>query len=347
MSPALPPTAVTMGDPAGIGGDITLMCWQQRQAFDLKPFLVIDDPARLERLGTDLQLNCPVQIISNIAEASEVFDRALPVLPLSDKVNSVPGQASSASAAAVVESLDRAVDLAMQGEVSAVVTNPIHKASLYQAGFNHPGHTEYLAARATDTTGKSVRPVMMLACAEIRVIPVTIHTSLRQALDDLNTDLIVETATIAALDLQRKFGLSSPRLAFAGLNPHAGEDGNMGREEIEIIAPAIDQLRAKGIECLGPMSADTMFHANARLAYDVALCMYHDQALIPIKTIDFDNGVNVTLGLPFVRTSPDHGTAFGIAGSGNASPNSLAAALRMAGEMSANMSVDGAKPEHG
>jgi 4-hydroxythreonine-4-phosphate dehydrogenase len=333
------PTAVTMGDPAGIGGDVTLMCWTQRHALGLKPFFILDDPDRLDNLSRTLGLDVKVQTIETSDEAASVFEHALPVMPLSAEVKAVPGQSDSATAPFVIESLDRAVDFALQGQVSAVVTNPIHKASLYAAGFTHPGHTEYLAARAADHTSANVHPVMMLACTEIRVVPITIHTSLRQAIDDLTTDLIVQTARICAHDLKENFGLTIPRLALAGLNPHAGESGNMGQEEIEIIQPAIDILRDQGINCLGPLSADTMFHATARLSYDVALCMYHDQALIPIKTIDFDNGVNVTLGLPFIRTSPDHGTAYNIAGSGNASPNSLAAALKMATDMAVSKAV--------
>ena len=330
------PTAVTMGDPAGIGGDVTLMCWTQRHALGLKPFFILDDPDRLDNLSRTLGLDVKVQTIETSDEAASVFEHALPVMPLSAEVKAVPGQSDSATAPFVIESLDRAVDFALQGQVSAVVTNPIHKASLYAAGFTHPGHTEYLAARAADHTSANVHPVMMLACTEIRVVPITIHTSLRQAIDDLTTDLIVKTAKICAADLKENFGLTEPRLALAGLNPHAGESGNMGQEEIEIIQPAIEILGGQGINCLGPLSADTMFHATARLSYDVALCMYHDQALIPIKTIDFDKGVNVTLGLPFIRTSPDHGTAYNIAGSGNASPNSLAAALKMATDMAGN-----------
>jgi 4-hydroxythreonine-4-phosphate dehydrogenase len=332
LTPALP-AAVTMGDPVGIGGDITLMCWSERQNLKLKPFFVIDDPARLKVLAEKLGLPVVVEVISNPEDAIALFDRALPVLPLSDQIT------ESNFAGLVVESLDRAVDFAIRGEVASVVTNPIHKARLYDAGFKHPGHTEYLAARAEMKTGDQCRPVMMLACEEIRVVPITIHTSLRQAIDDLTTDLIVETAEICAHNLGERFGLAAPRLAFAGLNPHAGEDGNMGKEEIEIIRPAIEILQSRGINCLGPLSADTMFHATARLAYDVALCMYHDQALIPIKTIDFEHGVNVTLGLPFIRTSPDHGTAFGLSGTGNANPNSLAAALMMASDMATQSNV--------
>jgi 4-hydroxythreonine-4-phosphate dehydrogenase len=334
------PTVVTMGDPAGIGGDVTLMCWTHRQDLKLNPFFVLDDPDRLTALALQLGLQIDVEVISTPAEAISIFDRALPVMPLSKSVQSTSGQEKHTSAGMVIESLDRSIDLAMQGEVAAVVTNPVHKGNLYEAGFQHPGHTEYLAARATGISGKAAQPVMMLACQEIRVIPITIHTSLRQALDDLSTDLIVQTAQICVRSMRQEFGLTVPRLAFAGLNPHAGEDGNMGREEIEIIQPAIDILRAQGIHCLGPLSADTMFHAQARQSYDVALCMYHDQALIPIKTIDFDNGVNVTLGLPFIRTSPDHGTAFSLAGTGKASPNSMAAALKMA----TNMAVTKGQP---
>jgi 4-hydroxythreonine-4-phosphate dehydrogenase len=322
-----------MGDPAGVGGDITLMCWSRRRDLKLKPFFVLDDPDRLMALAVQLGLQIDVEVITTPADALSVFDRALPVLPLSKSMQSTPGEEKHAAAGMVIESLDRSIDLAMQGEVAAVVTNPIHKGNLYEAGFQHPGHTEYLAARATGISGEAIQPVMMLACQEIRVVPITIHTSLRQALDDLSTDLIVQTAEICVQALRWEFGLTEPRLAFAGLNPHAGEDGNMGVEEIEIIQPAIDILRSRGIHCQGPLSADTMFHSKARSSYDVALCMYHDQALIPIKTIDFDNGVNVTLGLPFIRTSPDHGTAFSLAGTGKASPNSMAAALKMASDM--------------
>jgi len=327
-----------MGDPAGIGGDITLMCWSNRQHLNLKPFFVLDDPDRLAALALQLGLKIDVEIIATPAEAVTVFDRALPVMPLSKPLQSTSTQARQASADMVIESLDRSIDFAMQGDVAALVTNPIHKGNLYAAGFQHPGHTEYLAARAAGISGDNVQPVMMLACKEIRVVPITIHTSLRQALDDLSTDLIVQTADICIQALQQEFGLMTPRLAFAGLNPHAGEGGNMGREEIEIIQPAIDVLRARGIHCLGPLSADTMFHSEARQSYDVALCMYHDQALIPIKTIDFDNGVNVTLGLPFIRTSPDHGTAFSLAGTGKASYNSMAAALKMVADMATSKS---------
>jgi 4-hydroxythreonine-4-phosphate dehydrogenase len=213
-----------------------------------------------------------------------------------------------------------------------MVTNPIHKATLYDAGFRHPGHTEYLAARA----GIAGEPVMMLACDELRVVPVTIHLALREAIAALTADAIVHCGRIAAAALREQFAIARPVLAVAGLNPHAGEDGHMGREEIDIVGPAVARLRADGITVNGPAPADTLFHARARRGYDAVLCMYHDQALIPLKTIDFDGGVNVTLGLPFVRTSPDHGTAFDIAGTGKANPASLIAALRLAGTLAHN-----------
>jgi 4-hydroxythreonine-4-phosphate dehydrogenase len=219
----------------------------------------------------------------------------------------------------------------MNGRAAALVTNPIHKDSLYRAGFRYPGHTEYLAALA----GVTAAPVMMLVCPGLRVVPVTIHLALRQAIQDLSTAAIVHAGRITEAALRRDFGVAAPTLAIAGLNPHAGEAGGLGREEIEIIEPAIAELRAAGVDVRGPLAADTMFHAEARANYDAALCMYHDQALIPIKTIDFHGGVNTTLGLPFVRTSPDHGTAFAIAGRGVARAESLIAALRLAAEMAA------------
>jgi len=238
-----------------------------------------------------------------------------------------PGKPDAANAAAVIESITLGARLAMAGRAAGLVTNPIQKETLYAAGFPHPGHTEYLA----ELGGAPV--AMMLVCANLRVVPVTIHQSLRSAMDDLTIPRIVAAGRIAATGLRRDFGIAQPRLAVAGLNPHAGEGGTMGREEIEIIAPAIATLRGDGIAVTGPFPADTMFHAAARRRYDAALCMYHDQALIPLKTIDFDHGVNVTLGLPFIRTSPDHGTALDIAGRGTANPASLIAALRLAGEM--------------
>jgi 4-hydroxythreonine-4-phosphate dehydrogenase len=241
-------------------------------------------------------------------------------------VQATPGAADAANARAVLESIETAVELFRQGGASAIVTNPIQKASLYKAGFQHPGHTEFLEFLA----GQGAHAVMLLAVPGLRVVPVTVHTPLSRVPKALGTELIVRTGRITAEALRRDFGVAAPRLAVAGLNPHAGEDGAIGREEIEIISPAIETLRRDGIAVSGPRPADTLFHREARAGYDAALCMYHDQALIPLKTINFHEGVNVTIGLPFVRTSPDHGTALDIAGSGRADPRSLIAALVLA-----------------
>ncbi len=273
----------------------------------------------------------PVRPIADPAESADIFPTALPVAPIGAPVRGGAGEPDPADAAAVVGAIDAAVADVRGGRAAAVVTNPISKDSLYRAGFRHPGHTEYLAELA----GGGLTPVMMLVCPQLRVVPVTIHLALRRAVETLDTPGIVAAGRIAAAALQRDFGIAAPVLAVAGLNPHAGEAGGLGREEIEIVEPAIAALRRDGIDARGPFAADTMFHAAARRLYDAALCMYHDQALIPIKTIDFDGGVNVTLGLPFVRTSPDHGTAFAIAGKGVARAQSLVAALRLAAEMAA------------
>ena len=236
----------------------------------------------------------------------------------------------------MIGAIDRAVADVQGGRAAALVTNPINKEALYRAGFHHPGHTEYLGELAGLLYGKpGLTPIMMLASPQLRVVPVTIHLALRQAIAALTSAMIVTAGRVTRTALQRDFGIAAPVLAVAGLNPHAGEGGSLGREDMDIVAPAIAELRAAGIDARGPLAADTMFHAAARQSYDAALCMYHDQALIPIKTLDFDGAVNVTLGLPFIRTSPDHGTAFDIAGQGIARPDSLIAALRLAAEMAA------------
>ncbi|MGC2856976.1 4-hydroxythreonine-4-phosphate dehydrogenase PdxA [Novispirillum sp. DQ9] len=331
------PLLLTMGDPAGIGGDVALAAWAARDTAPVPPFALIDDAARLRALAARLGLDVPVREIAAPAEATAVFPAALPVLPLATPLGApvTPGQPDAANAAATVDAIAQAVALVQAG-AAAVVTNPINKQVLHAAGFPHPGHTEYLAALA----GEDVVPVMMLACAELRVVPVTIHVSLREAAATLSAEAIVTCGRITAAALRERWGIAAPRLAVAGLNPHAGEGGDMGREEIDIIAPAIARLRAEGIAVEGPAPADTLFHPEARARYDAALCMYHDQALIPIKTIDFHGGVNVTLGLPFVRTSPDHGTAYGLAGTGKANASSLRAALRMAAAMTASLPSD-------
>ncbi len=321
----MPPIALTMGDPAGIGGELTLRAWLARGT---APFFVLDDPDRLAALAARMALPVPVRVIASPAEAAGVFADALPVLPVRLAAPAPPGQPDPANAPAVIASIERAAGLALRGEAGAVVTNPINKAALYQAGFTHPGHTEFLA----QLTGAAGREVMMLACPALRVVPVTVHVSLRDAIAMRDTGLIVGVARTTAAALRRDFGIARPRLAVAGLNPHAGEQGALGHEDADIVLPAITALRAEGIDVAGPYPPDTMFTASARAGYDVAICMYHDQALIPLKTLDVHHGVNVTLGLPIVRTSPDHGTAYDIAGTGRADATSLIAALEMAGQ---------------
>jgi 4-hydroxythreonine-4-phosphate dehydrogenase len=318
--------ALTMGEPAGVGGEVTLKAWKAKNT---PAFFVIDDAERLRLLAQKLGLDVPVHKINVPSEALEVFEVALPVLnqPLKDQV--VFGKPTPNNAKAVMESIRVAVELVRAGQASAVVTNPIHKETLYNAGFKFPGHTEFLSNLADIGTP----PVMMLASPVLRVVPVTIHVSMAQALNSLREIDIITTARITAKALTKYFAIAKPRLAIAGLNPHAGEGGKMGKEEITTIAPAITKLCELGIDASGPWPPDTMFHEAARQYYDVAICMYHDQALIPIKTIDFDGAVNITLGLPFVRTSPDHGTAFNIAGTGVASERSMLAALKMATDM--------------
>jgi 4-hydroxythreonine-4-phosphate dehydrogenase len=321
------PIAVTMGEPAGIGGEILLAAWRRRRARD-PVFFALDDPERLRRVDALAGIGASVVVIGDPSEAGSAIDSALPVLPLSREVPAAPGRPDPGSAPAVLESIGRAVSLAAERRAAAVVTNPIHKANLYAAGFAFPGHTEYLAHLA----GVG-RVVMMLASPELRVVPVTIHVPLRRVPELLTAELIEETALVVEEALRRDFGIGRPRLALAGLNPHAGEGGALGEEDGRVIAPAVARLRERGLDARGPLPADTMFHAEARRGYDAALCMYHDQALIPLKALAFDRGVNATLGLPFVRTSPDHGTALDIAGRGVARPDSLIAAIAMAAEL--------------
>ncbi|SMF83368.1 4-hydroxythreonine-4-phosphate dehydrogenase [Tistlia consotensis] len=334
------PLALTMGEPAGIGGEIALAAWLRRDAERLPPCFLIDDPRRLAALAGRLGLAVPVETIAGPEQALAAWPRALPVLPLDAPVEALPGRPSAATAGAVLDSIRRAVALVREGRAGAVVTNPIQKSALYEAGFRHPGHTEFLAELA----GEGAVPIMMLACPELRVVPVTVHLSLRRAIETLTSAAIVQAGRITAAALARDFAIARPRLAVAGLNPHAGEGGAMGAEDLETVAPAVAELRDRGVEAVGPLPADTLFHAAARRRYDAALCMYHDQALIPVKTLDFEGAVNVTLGLPFVRTSPDHGTALDIAGSGKADPASLIAALRLAGSMAEARARAGERP---
>jgi len=324
--------ALTMGDPAGIGPEIALKAWLRRKEVGA-PFFAVADRSLLVDIAQKLGLDVPI-IAAEPAGAVEIFDLALPVVPLTQDVAVKPGEPQAKFAAATIESIERAVGYARAGEASAIVTNPISKQVLYQAGFPYPGHTEFLGELARAWGGPS-RPVMMLWSPELSVIPVTVHLPLAEAPRALTRQAIIETAVVAARDLTDRFKVERPRFAVAGLNPHAGEGGAMGREEIEIIAPAIAELRAKGLDVVGPMPADTMFHAEARMKYDAAIVMYHDQGLIPLKMLAFDEGVNVTLGLPFIRTSPDHGVAFDIAGAGRANPSSLIAALCLAARLAA------------
>ena len=321
-----PPLAMTMGDPAGIGPELALAAWRDRTPE--APFVVFAAPGILAAAARRAGIAAPI-IETDPAGAGAAFPAGLPVVPLKSAVEDAPGCPDATNAAATIESIERAVEAVRQGEARAVVTNPIAKATLYQAGFKHPGHTEYLGELAR-AWGAPAFPVMMIWSETLKVVPVTIHIPLAEAPGALTAELIIRTARIVDRDLRVRFGVARPRLALAGLNPHAGEGGAMGREEITIIKPAIEALKAEGIDAVGPLPADTMFHARARARYDVALTMYHDQGLIPVKTLAFDEGVNVTLGLPFIRTSPDHGTAFDIAGKGLANPASLIAALRLA-----------------
>jgi 4-hydroxythreonine-4-phosphate dehydrogenase len=323
------PIALTSGDPAGIGPDITLMSWLARKDRSTPVFAVLADRAVLEERARMLGFDVPCETVHSLSEAAAIFPIALPVLQIDCTVRPVPGKPSADAASAIIESIEQAVALTMSGKACAVVTNPIAKHILKAAGFAHPGHTEFLGALA-DSYGCKATPVMMLAGPSLRIVPVTIHIPLANVPNALTTDKIVATTRVLADELKFCFGIPEPRIAVAGLNPHAGESGMMGTEEQTIIEPALAILRAEGVNVTGPHPADTMFHERARKNYDAVLAMYHDQALIPVKTLDFDEGVNVTLGLPFIRTSPDHGTAFDIAGSGKARPDALIAALKFA-----------------
>ena len=328
------PLALTQGDPAGIGPDIALTAWGERRALDLPPFLFIGDPAVLSSRASLLGMDIPLRE-AGPEDAVSVFSEALPVFPVASGAPISPGQPHVATARGTISAIETAVRLCFEGKASAVVTNPIAKSILYQAGFGFPGHTEFLADLAARATGKTVLPVMMLAGPKLRAVPVTIHIPVSQVSQALTPSLIEETCRIVHHDLQTRFGIAQPRLAVAGLNPHAGEDGAIGREDLEVIHPVLVKLRAEGIHAFGPLPADTMFHDEARARYDVAICMYHDQALIPAKALGFDTSVNVTLGLPFIRTSPDHGTAFGIAGQGIGRDTSLVEAIRLAAGLAA------------
>ncbi|HWL46402.1 MAG TPA: 4-hydroxythreonine-4-phosphate dehydrogenase PdxA [Sphingomonadaceae bacterium] len=318
------PLAVSLGDPAGIGPEIVAKAWACRESSGLPPFFAIGDARALA-----LAWAGPVQRISSPLDATGVFPDALPLLQVEDAGDIKPGVPDLAGARCSLDALEMAAGLARSGTAGALVTGPVSKAQLYAIGFTHAGQTEFVAERC----GVSADNVaMMLAGPSLRTVPITTHVPLAEVAGMLTTDLIMAKAHATARGLQRDFGIAAPRLAIAGFNPHAGEQGALGREEIDIIIPAVEALRADGMDIVGPLAADTMFHPRARARYDAALCIYHDQALIPLKTLHFDEGVNLTLGLPIVRTSPDHGTAFGIAGTDRADPGAMIAAIALAGQ---------------
>lgn len=317
--------ALTSGDPSGIGPEIALYAWSHRARNETPAFYLLSDPIFIKQRAEALGIAVDIEI-STPQNAQAVFEKSLPVVPLRSSFVNSAGVPTTQNAAGVIEAIEQAVHHVMDGVADAVVTCPIAKKPLYDAGFAYPGHTEFLGHLA----GPQAYPVMMLAGPQLRAVPVTVHIPLSRVPQDLSTDMIYKVARITADDLQKKFGIKNPRLAISGLNPHAGEEGAMGHEDEHIIRPAIHQLVAEGVDVRGPLPADTMFHPHALATYDAAICMYHDQALIPAKALAFDETVNVTLGLPFIRTSPDHGTAFDIAGKGIARPDSLIAALKLA-----------------
>ncbi|HVL21896.1 MAG TPA: 4-hydroxythreonine-4-phosphate dehydrogenase PdxA [Amaricoccus sp.] len=319
----LAPLAVSLGDPAGIGAEVIAKSWERRQAQGLPPFFAVGDAAAIQAVWPG-----PLAVIGDPAEAAGAFDEGLPVIRVAD-ATTPPGGLDLVGARNALDALEMAVGLARSGAASGLVTGPVSKSRLYAVGFSHPGQTEFVAERCGVS---SELTAMMLAGPTLRVVPVTIHIPLREVAAALTADLIVAKGRAAAKGLQRQFGIERPRLAVAGLNPHAGEEGTLGREEIDIVMPAIERLREEGHDVSGPHPPDIMFQERRRRDYDVALCMYHDQALIPLKTLHFDEGINVTLGLPIVRTSPDHGTAFDIAGKNLADPGAMIAAIRTAGE---------------
>lgn len=331
MSGRRAPFAVSLGDPAGVGPELIAEVWNRRAALGLPPFAVCGGAGALAAAAAGRGLAVPVARVAAMAEAAEVFAEALPVLGGEDSPFT-PGAPTQGGARLALASLERGAALALAGEASALITMPVAKAELVKIGFAHPGQTEFLAAAC----GRSPEDaVMMLAGPSLRAVPLTVHCALAEVPKLLSVELILHKGRIVAAALRRDFGVAAPRLAVCGLNPHAGEEGRMGGEEEAIIAPAIAALRAEGIDATGPHPADALFAARARASYDAALAMYHDQALIPVKALDFDQGVNVTLGLPIVRTSPDHGTAFDIAGKGVADEGATVAALRMAAECAA------------
>lgn len=325
--PDITPLGVTMGEPAGIGPEVVIKAWQTRKSHNLSPFFLIGAIGALKAH----RLSCPVERIDHPSKAVSIFPHALPVFDIQLAHTVKPGQIDQSNAAMVVEAIDKAGAWAMNGEISGIVTGPIQKNALYAAGFKDPGHTEYLARLAGLPPEHSV---MMLAVPGLRVVPLSVHIPLKDVSDSITQDRLFHVLRILHHALKTNFNIDKPHIAVAGLNPHAGEDGSIGREEIEVITPALDRLRAQGLSLSGPLPADSLFHEDARKTYDAVLCMYHDQALIPLKTLDFHHGVNITLGLPFIRTSPDHGTALDISGKNLARPDSMIAAIELAQHLS-------------
>lgn len=334
QSPSSDIIAVSMGEPAGIGPEVVMKAWQERERESIPPFAVFGDIYVLGKRAEMFGLSVPLRSCT-LEEAFDFFPMSLPVIPLDNAMSHNPGSLEIANAAGVIEAIDRATRAVHDGKAKALVTCPIQKSNLYDAGFKHPGHTEFLGALAEELCGKPAAPVMMLAGPELRTIPVTLHISIADVPGTLTPERLKNVARITYRDLKNRFGIAQPRMVVAGLNPHAGEKGAMGREDEDIIAPAIAELAAEGMAISGPYPGDTLFHSKARETYDAALAMYHDQALIPVKTLSFDETVNVTLGLPFIRTSPDHGTALDIAEKGIANPSSLIAALKLASTLKA------------
>ena len=328
------PIAVTPGEPAGIGTEITIKAWRNRSC---PPFFLIDDVERVYSRAKETELEVPIEVIKTPSQTLDCFHNALPILPHKFPVHCEAGRPVDDNAQSITKAIKTAVDYAKEGVVSAIVTNPIQKEILKQAKFEYPGHTEFLAALC----GEKTKPVMLLASNQLLVVPVTIHEPLSNVSNILTEQLLVQTILIAERALKTDFSINKPRVCVSGLNPHAGENGTIGSEEEKVIKPAIESLKTRGLRIFGPVAADSMFSENARLEYDIAICMYHDQALIPIKTLDFWNSVNVTIGLPIVRTSPDHGTALKLAGTGEADPNSMIAAIKLAGKIYKNRSVNG------
>ncbi len=325
------PLALTCGEPAGIGPEISAAAWLRAQELDLPPFFLIAAPDVLDNRG----VTAPVQEIASPAEAHAVFQHALPLLGISTRIPVTPGKPSTHTAGLVISSIETAVKLVLAGEAAGVVTNPIQKAVLTNAGFAFPGHTEFLA-HLTSGGCEPLHPVMMLANDKLRAVPLTIHIPLSAVPGAVTADLLKRTCRVLDVDLKARFGIAKPHIAVAGLNPHAGEDGLIGTEDRDVLVPAIEDLAKAGLSVTGPYPADAMFRDTSRDDFDVAVCMYHDQALLPVKTLGFHDSVNVTLGLPIIRTSPDHGTALDLAGTDQAKPDSLIAALKMAAQMAAH-----------